>query len=139
MVFGPMNRPPKCLKLSIFLGRVIFEEQLKKIHIFSPKSDFRITIVCPSVWNQNPSDLGNHLYLISYIPDILPFIKLYLSAIWSAFATSKLFWLVALYILFSYLLSRSRSKVYLKSIIRDLDLELEAVIARLHPPWNFSE
>ena len=52
MVFGPMN---KCLKLSIYLGRVIIEEQwLKKFHIFSPKSDFRITIVCPSVWNQNP-------------------------------------------------------------------------------------
>ena len=49
-----MNRPPKCLKLSILLGRVIFEEQLKKIYIFGPKSDFRITIVCPSVWNQNP-------------------------------------------------------------------------------------
>ena len=28
----------------------------------------------------------------------------------------------------------SRSKVHLKSLIRDLDLELVAIIARLHPP-----
>ena len=28
----------------------------------------------------------------------------------------------------------SKSKVYLKSVIRDLDLELEAIIACLHPP-----
>ena len=28
----------------------------------------------------------------------------------------------------------SRSKVYLKSLIRDLDLELVAIIACLHPP-----
>ena len=38
----------------------------------------------------------------------------------------------------------SRSKVHLKSLIRDLDLELVAIIARLHhppthPPENFSE
>ena len=31
-------------------ARVIFEEQwLKRFHIVSPKSDFRITIVCQSV------------------------------------------------------------------------------------------
>ena len=37
---------------------------------------------------------------------------------------------------------RSRSKVYLKSLIRDLDLELEAIIAMsppTHHPLNFSE
>ena len=38
----------------------------------------------------------------------------------------------------------SRSKVYLKSLIRDLDLELVAIIAMSPtqpppPPWNFSE
>ena len=34
----------------------------------------------------------------------------------------------------------SKSKVYLKSVIRDLDLELEAIIACLHHhPGNFSE
>ena len=48
MDFKPMNRPPNSLKLSIYLGRVIFEEQwLYKFYIFSPKSDFRIAIVCP--------------------------------------------------------------------------------------------
>ena len=33
----------------------------------------------------------------------------------------------------------SRSKVYLKSLIRDLDLEVDSIIACLHHPENFSE
>ena len=101
------------------------------------KAEIGVTDESISDWISGSQDT------FSSIPDLSPIISLYLSAIWSAFATSKCFWLVALYISFSYFFFF----IFLKYIIyliqsskyiqyKDVVLGIYMIYLSLHCEWQ---